>query len=70
MPTVNGHFDGTHIVLDEPVRLAVGQRVRVQAVEAGGPAEVPRERHPWRGKLHIDGEGDDIVLDHFREYAP
>ena len=24
----------------------------------------------WKGKLRILGEGDDVVLDHFKDYLP
>jgi len=35
MQTLNGHFDGKHIVLDDPVALKPNTRVRVIALEDG-----------------------------------
>jgi hypothetical protein len=35
MKTMHGHFDGQHIVLDDPVALEPNTRVRVIAVENG-----------------------------------
>jgi len=33
MKTMNGHFDGKHIVLDDPVALKPNTRVKIIAVE-------------------------------------
>lgn len=33
MKTMNGHFDGHHIVLDDPVTLKPDTRVKVMAIE-------------------------------------
>ena len=35
-------------------------------------AAAPKRREPgaWRGKLEILDDGDDVILDHFRDYAP
>jgi hypothetical protein len=38
MKTLNGHFDGQHIVLDDPVALKPNTRVKIIAVETG-PAD-------------------------------
>lgn len=35
--TLNGHFDGKHIVLDDPVALKPNTRVRIITVEDGSP---------------------------------
>ena len=35
MKTLNGHFDGKHIVLDDPVALKPNTRVKIIAVENG-----------------------------------
>jgi hypothetical protein len=44
MRTLNGHFDGKHIVLDEPVELKPNTRVKIIAVESGATdAEVDEE---------------------------
>jgi hypothetical protein len=34
---LNGHFDGKHIVLDDPVALKPNTRVRIITVEDGSP---------------------------------
>jgi hypothetical protein len=34
---LNGHFDGKHIVLDDPIALKPNTRVRIIAVEDGSP---------------------------------
>jgi hypothetical protein len=39
MKTLNGHFDGKHIVLDDPVALKPNTRVRIITVEDGSPDE-------------------------------
>ena len=33
MKTMNGHFDGQHIVLDDPVALKPNTRVKVMTIE-------------------------------------
>ena len=33
MKTLNGHFDGKHIVLDDPIALKPNTRVKIIAVE-------------------------------------
>ncbi len=68
MISLQGHFDGTAIVLDEPATLAVGQRVRVvvEPPSSGLPAGQPLGA--WQGKLRIVDEGDEVVLDHFKDY--
>ncbi len=33
MKTLNGHFDGKHIVLDDPVALKLNTRVKIMTVE-------------------------------------
>jgi hypothetical protein len=38
MKTLNGHLDGKHIVLDDPVALKPNTRVKIIAVE-NGPAD-------------------------------
>ena len=53
MPPIKGHFDGTAVVLDERVTLAVGPAVQVGVVEArpllagfaAGMAELPFTPH-------------------------
>ena len=35
MKTLSGHFDGKHIVLDDPVALKPNTRVRIISVEDG-----------------------------------
>jgi len=43
MKTLNGHFDGKHIVLDDPVTLKPNTRVKIIAVETGlSDAEIIR----------------------------
>jgi hypothetical protein len=44
MKTMNGHFDGKHIVLDDPVALKPNTRVKVITVESG-----PTEAEMIRG---------------------
>jgi hypothetical protein len=36
---LNGHFDGKHIVLDDPVALKPNTRVKIIAVESGSADE-------------------------------
>ena len=44
MQTLNGHFDGKHIVLDDPIALKPNTRVKVIAVEDGtSDAELTRD---------------------------
>jgi hypothetical protein len=43
MKTLNGHFNGKHIVLDDPVALKPNTRVKIIAVEKGSTdAEIIR----------------------------
>jgi len=43
MKTLNGHFDGKHIVLDDPIALKPNTRVKVIAIEDGqNDAEIIR----------------------------
>jgi hypothetical protein len=43
MKTLNGHFDGKHVVLDDPVALKPNTRVKIIAVENGATdAEIIR----------------------------
>lgn len=70
MTSIKGHFDGHGIVLDEPAMLAVGQEVRV-IVDSALAANAPKcELGVWKGKLQILDEGDDVILDHFKDYLP
>jgi hypothetical protein len=77
MSGIKGHFDGNAVVLDEPVSLAIGQQVRVvidssdanlAPLAPGIPSKV--KLGAWKGKLLILEEGDDIILDHFKDYLP
>ena len=44
MKTLNGHFDGKHIVLDDPVALKPYTRVKIITVEEGPPdADIIRD---------------------------
>ncbi|QDU86821.1 hypothetical protein Pla175_01740 [Pirellulimonas nuda] len=70
MASIQGHFDGVAIVLDEPAKLAVGQRVRV-VVESPTEASACGDRlGAWKGKFRIIDSGDEVVLDHFQDYLP
>lgn len=75
MTSIKAHFDGTAIVPDEPINLAVGQQVRV-IVEA--PQEEDQqdsgEKQPrsslrgfFKGKIEISDDFDE-PLDEFAEY--
>ena len=78
MSFIKGHFDGTAVVLDEPVALAVGQAVRVEVVEpeAAVTPEPPAEPGPPVRKSlagfakgwFIMGDDFKDPLDEFAEY--
>ena len=72
MSSIKGHFDGTAVVLDEPASLAIGQPVRVviDSPSTPGPVHPGSELGAWKGKLRILDDGDDAILDQFKDYLP
>jgi hypothetical protein len=71
MTSINGHFDGKSVVLDEtpPLTLAIGQRVRV-IVDSSAPVnETPRRpRFGFaKGMFEMSDDFND-PLDDFAEY--
>jgi hypothetical protein len=48
MRTLNGHFDGKHIVLDDPVALKPNTRVKIIAVE-NDPTDAEVDEEMIRG---------------------
>ena len=71
MTAIKDHFDGTAVVLDEPVALAVGQAVRV-LVDPPPAAEPPPPTRKSRfgfakGMFEMRDDFND-PLDEFAEY--
>lgn len=69
--SVPAHFDGEHILLDEPIELERNARLVVTVLPAADP-----ERDFWTqlssAQLNAayNGEGDDYSLDFIREHNP
>jgi hypothetical protein len=71
MISINGHYDGKSIVLDEstPLTMAVGQQVRVIVDSSASVTQTPRrERFGFaKGMFEMRDDFND-PLDEFAEY--
>jgi hypothetical protein len=74
MSAIKGHFDGTSVVLDEPASLVVGQPVLIvvtnHPTDQTSPREQPSVMGSWKGRVEILDDGDDVILEHFKDYLP